>query len=498
MASPRHPDLLVIVLDCVSARDFCGGENPVPGLSAAQSLAKESVLYGRAVAPASWTFPSHASMFTGITPWEGGMYGSKISNWNLGRETLAEKLRSAGFQTGAFSANPFISSQFGLNRGFESSRWGSFADCSLRKLTTWISRAQGDCPGDGIARLVSNISKSNQIAIGEAIRGFPIAVDAATRLASLALGGRYDSPSRVAPWIESSMEKWLRAASGDKPLFCFVNLLDAHEPFVGLPEKIDDVADWLRSLLVSQRERSPDGEPVLIHPRHGETLRSLYRMAIKILDLRLETLLRTFKNLRDWDNTCVVVTSDHGQAFGDEHLLFHAWGIPDSIHRVPLLVKPVLGRGEPEFNRDWTPLTSLPSIIAAATFADDPIARLLSRPAINGLAADSAPLALSLADGGGNRVSLGNGDGSSNFGVLPAIVGYSEEYKVVVNSNTLECSAFSIRHEDGSGGEPTNFVNEPISTLKNAAMEAAVMVHRGYDGRESNDVSRHLRQWGYE
>ncbi len=70
MVTHRAPDVLVVVMDCVSGVDFLGGGDPVEGLRAANSLASEGVVYTKAVAPASWTVPSHASMFAGLYPWE--------------------------------------------------------------------------------------------------------------------------------------------------------------------------------------------------------------------------------------------------------------------------------------------------------------------------------------------------------------------------------------------------------------------------------------------
>ncbi|MCI4351653.1 MAG: sulfatase-like hydrolase/transferase, partial [Thermoplasmata archaeon] len=60
-------------MDCVRARDFPGGPEPVTGMPTVEALAKESVQFPRAVSPAPWTIPSHASLFTGLYPWEHGV-----------------------------------------------------------------------------------------------------------------------------------------------------------------------------------------------------------------------------------------------------------------------------------------------------------------------------------------------------------------------------------------------------------------------------------------
>lgn len=498
MARPPHPDVLVVVLDCVRARDFFGGEDSPSGLKTAKSLAAEGELYDRAVAPASWTLPSHASMFTGLYPWEDGVYGPHINGVPLSTRTLAQSLRALDFQTVSFSANPYISPEFGVVKGFDTNYWGTFADCYLRKITRWTSSPQVSHPGNGGARVATRESIPSRRWRGTAIARFPIVADVVTRLISRTLTAGAGSSSLVAPWIESSVENWLATASREKPVFCYVNLLDAHEPFIGLPERIDDFADWMRAHLVPQVDEGREGEGRPLSVGDAQRLRGLYREAIRILDSRLAELFRIFQAARNWDNTCVVVTSDHGQALGEENLIFHNRGVPDGIHRVPLVVKPIHGRGGRRLNHDWTTLSDLPSIIATASFGTDSSLGGTVRVPRNGQADNRTPLALSLAYSGESEVSDGNYPRGSRGAGGPAVVGYAEEYKVVIDAITLKGTAFRIVSEGGSRLDPTSITEMPSSGLITAAMKAANRIRESMSDPGFGDIPSRLKRWGYE
>jgi arylsulfatase A-like enzyme len=80
------------------------------------SLAAESVVFERAYAPASWTVPSVASLFTSMYSCEHGVTTTRTA---LGAETktLAERLSDLGFETSAFIRNPILK-RASLGRGF--------------------------------------------------------------------------------------------------------------------------------------------------------------------------------------------------------------------------------------------------------------------------------------------------------------------------------------------------------------------------------------------
>ncbi len=116
------------------------------------ALARRGVLFTRAFSPAPVTLPSHASMLTGLYPFNHGARVNAFSRLADDQTTLTECLSTAGYQTAAFVSAYVISRQFGLAQGFDTfdydgdpaaEFWGSVAerrgdrtcDLALRWLT---------------------------------------------------------------------------------------------------------------------------------------------------------------------------------------------------------------------------------------------------------------------------------------------------------------------------------------------------------------------------
>jgi hypothetical protein len=494
----RLPDVLVVVLDCVSGEDFVGGQTPVDGLNASNALAREGLVYTRAVAPASWTVPSHASMFTGLYPWESGFGVDEGGGGRTRDKTLAERLRAMDFRTASFSANPHLGPRFGLNRGFEHSEWGGFSDCSIRKLTKWYSNhhtAGGDThPGQMIGQLPKSLRKSLRYAIVDV----PIGADIANRIASRVLGAGRSSESRVAPWIESSVGRWLAGLKESEASFCFVNLLDAHEAYIGLPEKLSDPEGWLDLLKFSQRARDWDGIPLHFDSGQARALRTLYRIAIKILDERLAALFEIFKNARDWENTVVIITSDHGQSFLPQRTSFHTEGGTDSVHRIPLIVKPAGRGGRVGREESWVSLSGLPSLINSAGFENHSVGRTLGVRRGGQKIWDQGAIVLSLSE------ELPEGDGEPGDGGGPpahqgqSIIGYAENVKIIVQTRTLQSHMFLLKDSNREAPEPVTSLEPGALSLKEAAVRAAIETRGPKVKGDTGKVDQKLAGWGYE
>lgn len=113
---PRH--LVLITIDTLRADHLgCYGywHDTSPSID---RLAAEGVLFKNAFSPRGQTFPAIATLFTGRTPIE----TCALANGDRLPEsanTLAERLREAGFRTAAFSANKLLVRGSGIEQGFE-------------------------------------------------------------------------------------------------------------------------------------------------------------------------------------------------------------------------------------------------------------------------------------------------------------------------------------------------------------------------------------------
>jgi arylsulfatase A-like enzyme len=128
-------NLLLVLLDTLRA-DHVGfrgyRRSTTPRLDA---LAAEGTILTNVHTPSSWTRPATATLLTGLDPADHGVY-TRRDRVPARAETLAEKLRAAGYATSAFSSNPNVIPYWGFGQGFErfvdveSSHWMQNDDVS--------------------------------------------------------------------------------------------------------------------------------------------------------------------------------------------------------------------------------------------------------------------------------------------------------------------------------------------------------------------------------
>lgn len=286
------PNVLLIIMDAVGANHLSTygyARATSPHLTA---FASRSVLFEKAVAPSSWTLPSHASMLTGRLPTEhhAGEY-----DWRLdGRfPTLAEAFQKAGYRTAAFSGNTLLfNRRVGLSRGYIHFEDGSLLERLLQ--TTLGQRIQTRLARSG---LIDN------------------------------LAGRQDA--RV---ISQNALRWMRRASG--PFFVTVNYFDAHEPllpplpyfhrFSTQPSPLRAQYNWPDDVQLSSGEVKDEVDA--------------YDACIASMDEQLSVFLKHLDAAGFLQNTIVVVTSDHGQEFQEHGFMFHNKGLYWNLLHAPLLI----------------------------------------------------------------------------------------------------------------------------------------------------------------
>ena len=119
-SSASRPDnVLLVTLDTTRAdRLGCYGHAAAktPHLD---RLAEEGTRFETVIAPAPITLPSHASLFTGLYPFEHGVRNN--GNFYLSErfETITTRLKSRGYRTGAFVGSFILDRRYGLARGFD-------------------------------------------------------------------------------------------------------------------------------------------------------------------------------------------------------------------------------------------------------------------------------------------------------------------------------------------------------------------------------------------
>jgi len=320
-APPAGPNIVLIVLDTVRATSLSlyGYERTTsPSLD---QFAKKGLVFDRAYATAPWTLPSHASMFTGRYPHE--LFDSFVQPLDATQPTVAEVLGKHGYLTAGFVANEWYGgSEFGLARGFQ-----HYEDTETSVFTVLNRTSFGN-------RIVKTLGLTDRFATHDNL-------------------GR-----KSAEEINGAFLGWVAHAEAGRPFFAFLNYCDAHAPYLP-PEPFATKFTPTR----------PAGHLDSRHldkwtPDDLNGFRDAYDESIAYLDSELDALFRAIASTPRLRDTIVIVTSDHGEQFGEHELLDHANSVYLPLLHVPLVI---VGPGVAAGQRTAEPV-SLRNI--AATIVD--------------------------------------------------------------------------------------------------------------------------------
>ena len=116
---PPQINVVVITLDTTRADRLAPYGYMDASMPALERLAREGVIFDRAMTVAPLTLPAHSSLFTGLFPPRHGVRDNADRALASNHTTLAEKLRAHGFRTGAFVSSVVLASDRGLAQGFD-------------------------------------------------------------------------------------------------------------------------------------------------------------------------------------------------------------------------------------------------------------------------------------------------------------------------------------------------------------------------------------------
>jgi arylsulfatase len=278
---PAPPRLVIVyVMDALRA-DAVGHLGGRPGVSPTlDRLAREGVTFTRHRSVAPNTIPSTKSLFTGRTFVSGG-------DWPLSRddgETLAELFQEAGYRTGLFSGNVYVSAAYGTDRGFEHAPEEVLMD-----------------------------------------------VDEAT------------GPERFnehAARAHASALAWLEALPPGERAFLYIHTIHPHNPYDppepfrsrytrGIRSRIDGSTKTLSDVRKEQRR---------IGQTDRERLRGLYTGAFAYNDAELDRFLKRVKAWARPEETLVAVTSDHGEELFEHGGVLHGYTLYEEMMSIPLVL----------------------------------------------------------------------------------------------------------------------------------------------------------------
>jgi len=387
------PSVLLVLIDTLRP-DYLGCYGfQAPVSPSMDRLGSESLVFDHCYAPAPWTKPSIASLFTSLYPLNHGVVNHEgmwkrpdaksVEKGVLGEKavTLAELLQARGYRTGAFVANPWITPEYGFAQGFD----------------------------------------------------------------------RFDARGFYPPAREvlSRAEAWMDSIPADRPFFAYVHLMDVHGPYraplnhdaelARSPRVQSDVAlsasEWEAIPEYLRKVAWAEGPP----GRYVRNWRIRYAAGVRHEDDELGAFLERLRKQGVLDRALLVVTADHGEELYDHGGWNHGGTLYEEQLHVPLLIRPRGGARPPRRVETTVSLLDLlPTIVTRAGGTPPPAAAGESLvPILAGETVEEARILLAMAPTTGPEwISLRAG-----------------KAKLILNQETLETRVFDL-HADP--GEATN------------------------------------------
>lgn len=310
----RRPDIALITLDAARADRFSFAGNRRETTPYIDELAEESLVFPSAFSLAPYTLCSVPTMLTGLSFLDHGVISHK-DVLHSDAVTLAEALHAAGYQTAAFTQSPNNSSAKGFDQGYE----------VFREMWT-----------EGVK-----------------------------------------SETRRASFIARKVVEWLDSGAGDeRPLHLQVHIVPPHAPYDPPPE-FDIFTDPGYSGTCRGYQRTLDGldsgfmEP---DPECMDQLFGLYDGNLLSADNAVKTIIEALKSRPRWNNTVVLVTSDHGEAFMEHGRMEHNSTLYTEMLHVPFVLRLPSGydRTAIDTGRTVTLADIKPTLLGTAGLAPEP------------------------------------------------------------------------------------------------------------------------------
>jgi arylsulfatase A-like enzyme len=315
-AADKLPNIVLITMDTVRPDHLSAygyERDTTPNLSA---FARGATLYRHAVAASNMTLATHASMFTGLYASAHGAHseqrfpaGRPLSS---GIPTLPALLAARGYTTLAVVANhAYLNPFYGLDRGFQ----------------VYDAR-------EPVAAINSEVSSDLRLFLRNGVRKL---------IGVLSSTSEFDRVSRRAEEVDAAAFTLIgEARQRHAPFFLFLNYMDAHGPYVP-PAPFDAKYPGRLNGFDDEAYRRLELKMLHTHQALPEATRqhlvSEYDGAIAYLDSQLGRLLNGLKEQGIYDDSMIIVTSDHGENLGERNILGHWVSLYQDEVSIPLIVK---------------------------------------------------------------------------------------------------------------------------------------------------------------
>ena len=291
--SPRNIILLsadALRADHLSSYGYHRETSPV-----LDDLAEESIRFENAYSASSHTREAVPALLTGEYP-----DVAVDDAYQLATESVASTLSAEGFATAGFHSNPFVSRAYGFDEGFD--HFDDDLHLGQHKLVALAQRAFDKLRNRHYARAAE---------------------------------------------INERSLSWVESLAADEPFFLWNHYMDTHGPYDPPAQYATRYTDTTVSGREAQSlyQRAID-DPDSITASERQLLIDLYDGEIRYNDAQIGAFLDALRERELLEASLVIVTADHGDAFGEHGYYEHPRYLHDEITRVPLFVRPPGGRQE--------------------------------------------------------------------------------------------------------------------------------------------------------
>ena len=277
----RNPDVILIVMDTTRADHLGVYGYSRPTTPRIDAFAREAAVYTHAWSTASWTLPAHASLLTGLYV---TAHGAHIRP-DLDQDSLGKN--PAHLVQGVTTLAELLAKQ-----GY---RTAAFAGAG------WLDPSFGLLQGYE----VQDARNLRDIRAEELIR-------------------------RALAWIDTVPE--------GTPIHLLLNLFDPHGPY-NPPKGYDRFTSGPQPPPIPPDQRKDLSKLAEVYAKNLAWARARYDGEILYTDDQIGRFLDALRARGRYQNTLIVITADHGEAFGEKGAIGHgAWLYEADLH-IPLLVR---------------------------------------------------------------------------------------------------------------------------------------------------------------
>lgn len=281
VAAGSPPNVILISLDTLRADALsCYGNPRETSPFIDRFFGTEGARFLHAEAPCTWTLPSHASLFLSQYVSRHGVVGESVKI-PPSVSMLAERFSKAGYETAAFVDKGFVDAKYGFAQGFH----------------------------------------------------------------------LYDQQAGHFASILPRVETWLTERESHSPLFLFLHSFDIHAPY-DEPEPFHSqfvTADMVKPedsnirvpsppALQSANRTSESGAPAP-YGEFAEYWRALYDGGVRYVDDQLERFFSRLESQPEFNNSIIILFSDHGESFYEHGSWAHGWNVYQELTHVPVLIR---------------------------------------------------------------------------------------------------------------------------------------------------------------